>query len=185
MPAQVGGTAVFRLDLDLLDLVDLLEVLIVLLSATFPVLGIETQGPVTLPLELKQISMSESASDGWRRRLNSSVSFPVSYLPIDIICLRLFLSAFRNSSSIFPFWICSSDQLSTRLSMSSRNMVLRSLDVVEVSGLTAWRSISSRRSISDDAVELGEASTQTCWEDAGKGENILVMGAYLPVSQIA
>ena len=157
-PAQVGGTAVFRLDFDLLDLVDLLEVLI----ATFPVLGIETQGPVMLTFELKQISMSESASDGWRRRLNSSVSFPVSYLPIDINSLRLFLSAFRNSSSILPFRICSSDQLSTRLSMSSWSMVLRSMDVVEVSGLTAWRSISSRRSISDDAVELGEASTQTC-----------------------
>ena len=162
LPAQIGGTVVLRLDLDLLDLVVLLEVLIVLLSATFPVLGIGTQGPVTLPFEMKQISMSESASDGWRRRLNSSVSFPVSYLPIDIISLRLFLSAFRNSSSILPFWICSSDQLSTRLSISSWNMVLRSMDVVDVSGLTAWRLISSCRSTSDDAVELGVASTQTC-----------------------
>ena len=180
-PAQVGGTAVLRLDFDLLDLADLLEVLIV----TFSFLGIGTQGPVTLPFEMKQISMSESASDAWRRRLLSSVSFPVSYLPIDINSLRLFLSAFRNSSSTFPFLICSSDQLSTRLSMSSWNIVLRSLGVVEVSWLTAWRSISSCRSMSDDAVELGEASTQTCWEDAGKGENILVMGAYLPVSQIA
>ena len=44
-PAQVGGTAVLRLDFDLLDLVDLLEVL----AAPFTFIGIGTQGPVALP----------------------------------------------------------------------------------------------------------------------------------------